>query len=101
MDVNSTDLRVKDLKTILESLPDDMLIVIPVVDEDDVNKIYGFRKVRTAGILEHEYEERNDRQVLCINGATNGADIADQVHFSGNDVSVKTILYAYSNTMGR
>ena len=57
MDASSNDLRVKDLRIILEGLPDDMLIIIPVVDENDVNHIYGFRKVRTAGILEDEYED--------------------------------------------
>lgn len=100
MDANNNDLRVKDLKTILEGLPDDMLIIIPIMDEDDVNRIYGFRKVRTVGILEDEYEDDRDRKALCLNGAANGADIADQIDFSGRDVSVKTILYAYSKYDG-
>lgn len=92
------DLRVKDLKIILERLPDDMLVVIPVVDEEDVNQLYGFRKVRTAGILECESEK--DRKVVCLNGATNGMDIADQVKFSDRDVSVSMILYGYSKYDG-
>lgn len=100
MDTISNDLRVKDLKTILEKLPDDMLIIIPVVDENDVNNINGFRRARTVGIIEDEYEDDRDRKVLCINGAANGADIADQVHFSGRDVSVTTVLYAYSKYDG-
>ena len=94
------DLRVKDLKTILDGLPDEMMIVIPVVDEDDVNKIYGFRRVRTVGILEDQYEEECDKKVLCINGAASGADIADQVYFSGRDVSMTNILYGYSKYDG-
>lgn len=100
MDTKINDLRVKDLKTILEKLPDDMLVVIPVVDVDDVNDISGFRRVRTAGILVNEYEEICDRKVLCLNGATNGADIADQIHFSDRDVSVETVLYGYSKYDG-
>ena len=100
MNSSHNDLRVKDLKTILEGLPDDMLVVIPAVDEDYVNKLYGFRRVRTVGILEDEFEEERDRKVLCINGACDGADIADQVHYSGRDVSVTTVLYAYSKYDG-
>ena len=84
-------MQVKDLKKILSSLPDEMIVVVPVIDENDVNKIYGFRKVRTAGILGCEFEEHST--ALCLNGATDGQDIADQVHFSGCDVNVLDILY--------
>lgn len=90
-------LTVGGLKTILEELPDEMFVVIPVVDEDDVNRMLGFRKVRTAGILECEFETENEKKVLCVNGASDGYDIADQVHFSGRDVSVTTVLYGKSN----
>lgn len=58
---------VKDLKKILNDLPDDMPIVIPVINEYDANYIYGFRYVRTA-----------------------------QVRFSGVDVSVNKILFGIS-----
>lgn len=84
-------MRVKDLKSIINDLPDDMLIVIPVVDEDDVNHIYGFRKVRVAGVLVCEGED--DREVFCLNGATDEKDISDQIHNSGRDVGVKSVLY--------
>ena len=84
-------MQVKDLKKILNSLPDEMIVVVPVIDENDVNKIYGFRKVRTAGILSCEFEEHST--ALCLNSATDGQDIADQVHFSGCDVNVLDILY--------
>lgn len=90
-------LTVGGLKTILEELPDEMFVVIPVVDEDDVNRIFGFRKVGTAGVLENKSEAENERKVLCVNGASDGYDIADQVHFSGRDVSVTTVLYGKSN----
>lgn len=86
------DMRVKDLKHILEQLPDDMAVIIPVIDEKDANHIYGFRYVRTAGVLISEGEQ--DREVLCLNAAADGQDIADQVYFSGRDVGVKNVLFA-------
>lgn len=85
---------VKDLKKILNDLPDDMPIVIPVIDECDVNHIYGFRYARTAGELISD--GARDREVLCLNSAADGQDIADQVHFSGTDVSVNKILFGIS-----
>lgn len=91
-----TDMKVKDLKNIINELPDDMLVVIPVIDEEDANHIYGFRKVRTAGVLVDEYEDESEKEVLCLNAAANEQDIADQVHFSGRDVSVKDILFGTS-----
>lgn len=86
------NMRVKDLKNILNDLPDDMPIIIPVIDEDDANHIYGFRHVRTAGVLASYGEE----DACCFNSAADGQDIADQVHFSGRDVSVKSILFGVS-----
>ncbi len=85
---------VKDLKKILNDLPDDMPIVIPVINEYDANYIYGFRYVRTAGELISDGER--DREVLCLNAAADGQDIADQVHLSGTDVSVNKILFGIS-----
>ena len=85
------NMRVKDLKRILEQLPDDMAVTIPVIDEEDANHIYGFRHVRTAGVLISEGEQ--DREVLCLNTAADMKDIADQVYFSGRDVGVKKILF--------
>ena len=87
-------MRVKDLKHILEQLPDDMAVIIPVIDEEDANYIYGFRHVRTAGILISDGEQ--DREVLCLNAAADRQDIADQVYFSGRDVGVKNILFGVS-----
>lgn len=85
---------VKDLKKILNDLPNDMPIIIPVIDEDNANHIYGFRYVRTAGELACDSEQ--DREVLCLNAAADGQDIADQVYFSGQDVSVNKILFGVS-----
>lgn len=92
------NMRVKDLKHILEQLPDDMAVIIPVIDEEDANHIYGFRHVRTAGVLISEGED--DPEALCLNAAADGQDIADQVHFSGKDVGVKEILFGYSKYEG-
>ena len=83
---------VKDLKKILSKLPDDMPIIIPVIDEDDANHIYGFRHVRTVGVLTSYGEE----DACCLNSAADGQDIADQVHFYGGDVGVKSILFGVS-----
>ena len=66
------DMRVRDLKKIISDLPDDMVVVIPIIGEDDVNKIFGFRKVRTAGILSCSSDI--NREALCINTAEDGYD---------------------------
>lgn len=94
------DMHVKDLRNILNKLPDELLVIIPVVDEDDVNHIIGFRKVRTAGILLCGGEE--EPEAICLNGAMDGQDIADQIHFSGksSDISVKDILFGDSKFGG-
>jgi hypothetical protein len=46
------------------------------------------------------FEELDERRALCLNGAQDGADIADQVRFSGRDASALTVLYAYSKYDG-
>ena len=93
MIVNGNDryMRVKDLKKIISDLPDDMIVVVPVIDEYNVNKIYRFKKARTAGILtcDHELE----REALCINSADDGYDIFYQVISSLKDVTVHSVLY--------
>lgn len=66
----SKDMRVKDLKNIINQLPDDMLVVMPVIDENNANHIYGFRRVRTAGVLTCNGEE--DRNALCLNSSESG-----------------------------
>lgn len=100
MNVTYNDLRVKDLKSILNELPDDMIVIIPVVDENDVNNILGFRKVRTVGILEDDYEEPSERLVLCLNGAAGGYDMTDQVRFYGGDIQMGSLLFGYSMYTG-
>lgn len=82
------NMTISDLKRIIGDLPEDMPIIIPVISEDNVNQIFGFRFVRTAGILSCESEE--DDRVLCLNGA-NEYDIADQVR--NIDVTCECILF--------
>lgn len=91
--MSDINMKVSDLKKIIANLPDDMPVVIPVIDENDCNRLFGFRYVRTSGILSCEDEE--DKTVLCLNAANN-QDIADQVHFSGRDCTVEKILYGGS-----
>ena len=97
------DMRVRDLKKIISDLPDDMVVVIPIIGEDDVNKIFGFRKVRTAGILSCSSDI--NREALCINTAEDGYDISDQltssvrVHLSlGRGATTREVLYRTSDS---
>ena len=84
------NMTVKELKEVLNECPDNMPVIIPVIDEDDVNHIYGFRHVRTVGVLMCNGEE----DACCLNTAEDGQDIADQVHFcSVKNVGVKSILF--------
>lgn len=88
------DMRIRDLKKIINELPDDMVVVIPVIDEDNSNHILGFRLVRTAGVLECVYEK--DPKAFCLNACADNYDLADQVHFSGKDVSVLSVDFGTS-----
>lgn len=83
------NMTIGDLKDRIKDLPDDMSVIIPVITEDDVNRILAFRHVRTAGILKCEYEEENDKTVLCLNGATDDLDISSQVEQSHCDPSIE------------
>lgn len=85
------NMTVGDLKAILNELPGDMSIIIPVIDEDDANNIFAFRHVRTAGILYDEYEEKGDQRVLCLNAAADGADISTQI--KSRDVICEKVLF--------
>lgn len=89
------EMRVKDLKNIIDKLPEELLVVIPIISEEDSNKIYGFKKVGTAGLLECDVKKEEDRGAICLNAAKPGYDIADQVYLSGKSdiVSVKKILF--------
>lgn len=91
------NLTVKHLKEIIEKLPDEMNVVIPVIDEDDSNRIYGFRFVRTAGILTDLMlpDDNIEKNVLCINTASEGGRITSQLNGNGygSDIYCKTLLF--------
>ena len=71
------NMTVKDLKEIVNKLPDDMEVIIPVIDEYNADDIQAFRLVRTAGVLEADGE----RPALCLNSSS-GGNISDQVEKS-------------------
>lgn len=82
------NMTIKDLKNIIKNLPNNMPVIAPVISEDNSDQIFGFRFVRTAGILSCEFEE--DDRVLYLNAA-NECDIADQVRH--RDVTCECILF--------
>lgn len=83
-----SNMAIKDLKNIINDLPDDMPVIIPVISEDDCDHVFGYRYIRTAGILSCAFEE--DKRVLCLNGA-NECDIADQVR--NKNVTCECVLF--------
>ena len=88
--MNDINLTVKQVKSILDDAPDDMEVVIPIIDSEDSNKIYGFRFVRTAGILEDSGEKK---PVLCLNTAED-SDIGYQIeHLNDPTLTCKTLLF--------
>lgn len=89
-----TNLTISELKKMVADLPDDMPVVIPVIDENNGNRIFGFRFVRTAGLLFCQAEEF--QKVLCLNAASDEMDIADQVFTSGRDVDATEVLFGNS-----
>lgn len=89
------NMNISQLKNIIADLPDDMPVVIPVIDEDDCNTILAFGHVRTAGIISCRWETGTNKTVLCLNAASD-QDIADQIYFSGRDVYVNKVLFGES-----
>lgn len=84
-------MKIKDLKEIVNNLPDDMIIVMPTFEEGDDNYIDRFRIVNTAGILSCPYEE--DRLVFCLSSGKD-QDIANQVQYSHkSDIGVEAVLF--------
>lgn len=75
------NMRVKDLRAILSRIDDeDMEVAIPVLDTSDDKLIYGFRHVRTAGILANKYEIKD---VLCLSAPGDGLDMDSQLAYNG------------------
>ena len=87
------NMTVKELKEIVNQCPDDMLVIIPVIDEEDCNSIFGFRMVRTVGILYDALSPEEEQRVLCLNGAADGLDINSQIKKSGCAVKCEKVLY--------
>lgn len=81
------NMTVGDLKNILENIPNDTPVIMPVITEDNADNILGFRYVRTAGILESEYE---DDQAFCLN-SSNEFSIQDQL--KSHDTICKKVLF--------
>lgn len=82
---------VKDLKEILNECPDDMPVIIPVIDIDDSNDIEAFRYVTTAGILYDDYMPEAEQHVICLNSSEDSAVISDQIR--SRDVICERVLY--------
>lgn len=87
--MNNINMTIKDLKNILEGLPDDMPVIIPVIDHDDANSISGFRYVRTAGVLSDDGED----DALCLNSAADGVDIKTQVGMYDSYIGCDKVLF--------
>ena len=83
--MENINMTVKDLKEIIKDLPDNMEVIMPIVDMDDNNKIMVFRRIRTAGILTSKYESH---PALCLNTSTDGIDISAQIKMLGEMAGV-------------
>lgn len=91
--MSNLDMTVGQLKEILNQCPDEMFVCIPVIDECDVNRINGFRLIRTAGILFDDREDDDRQKVLCLNGSADTMNIRGQVRYSGRDVLCERLLF--------
>lgn len=89
--MSNKNMTIKDLKKVIENIPEYYPVIIPVIDEDDSNSILAFRYIRTAGILTDNSQE--DDAVLCLNTSTDDADISTQIEQSGKEVGVEKVLY--------
>lgn len=90
--MNNINMTVKDLKEIIKDVPDDYPVIVPVVDEYNSNNILAYRYARTAGILENQYIDNQDKTVFCLNTANfDGANISDQVK-STDAICIKVLF---------
>lgn len=85
------NMTVKDLRKILNECPDDMPVIIPVINIEDSNDIQAFRYVRTAGILYDDYMPEAEQHVICLNSSEDSAVISDQL--GSRDVVCERVLY--------
>ncbi len=85
------NMTVKELKEIVSQLPDDIPVIIPVICENDPNRIFGFRHIRTAGLLESTYE---NGPALCLNASADGLDMESQIErYSTRYISCKKVMF--------
>lgn len=89
------NMTIAELKSLISDLPDNMPVVIPVIDKDNCNHIFGFRFVRTAGLISGYADESS--MILCLNTANN-QDIAEQVRFSKKSVNVNVRKVLFGNS---
>lgn len=80
------NMTIKNLKECIEDLPDDMLVIMPIVEKNDSNVIFSFRIARTAGILSSEYESK---PAFCLNSSRDGLDIETQLEANKYRLSVE------------
>jgi len=87
------NIKVRDLKAILNKCHDDMDVVIPSIDASNVNHLQSFYHARTVGILYNGTEE--SQHVLCINTSTNwDVDLSDQISQSNRkNIVCERVLY--------
>lgn len=81
------NMTVRDLKDILKDIPDVTPVIIPVITEENADTILGFRYVRTAGILENDYESN---AAFCLN-SSNENSIQEQI--KSCDTICKKVLF--------
>ena len=66
-------LTVKELKELLDGVPDNYPVIIPCVDLENADNICGFRYVRKIGVL-HCNSEYDDPNVFYLGTATSNSD---------------------------
>ena len=77
-------LTVKELKELLDGVPDNYPVIIPCVDLENADCFYGFRHIRRMGIL-HCNLEYDDPNVFYLGTATSTGNktIRQQLDESG------------------
>lgn len=90
MNTSNPNMTVADLKSIIEGLPDDMDVIVPIATKNDANAILGFRHVRTSGILRSSSEQH---PAFCLNPSENGADMATQINMNCQYVVCEKVLF--------
>ena len=72
---------VRDLKDILKDLPDEMEVIVPITNAYNPNDVFGFYRIRTAGVLKSPAEQD---MALCLAPSLGGWDIYSLVNNSKN-----------------